>query len=388
MADGLEIAQQAIVTAMSQHASWLYRASTASANRLNAEIDKLAADLAAMLGDQLDALSHAELQAFAAGKYTTSRLKQLRAEIEAWAQALNEAVMAEWLATAPDLAGYEADYALGVMNQALEDLPAVSITATAIYKAAMAQPVLGELVDSLLSGISEGTKTRVYARIRQGVAAGETNRDIVRALRGTPALNFKDGLLEVTRRDAETVVRTARNHIGNVAYDEIYRELGVAYVMDCATLDGRTSKFCASIDGRKHKVGTNHPRPPYHPRCRTVQVPVIAEGLMGNRPYVRAMKVQGRDGKWKYRSIGNMTKAQRERAGLQVGQVKATTTYTSWFANQSAAYQREWLGPSRYELYKTGKYPLDRFVDPTGREYSLEELRARDEATFREVFGD
>lgn len=387
MSDNLELAQRVIVEAMAQHASWLYRASTASANRVNEKIDRLAKELAAELGEQLGGLSKAERQAFAAGKYTTSRLKRLRGEIDAWAQALDEMIQAEWLETAEPLAGYEASYAASVLTRTLDGLPETGVTGAAVLQSAMQQPVMGELVEDMLIDIAEGTKARIYSRIRQGIAAGETNRDIIRALRGTPDMLFKDGLLEVTRRDAEMVVRTARNHLSNVAYDETYQAFGVAYVMDCATLDGRTSKYCAAADGRKHKVGTNHPRPPYHPRCRTVQVPVIAEGLMGSRPYVLAMKVQGRDGKWKYRSIGNMTKAQRERAGLQVGQVKAATTYASWFASQSAAYQREWLGPSRYELYKTGKYPLDRFVDPTGREYSLEELRARDAETFREVFG-
>ncbi|PRW82924.1 phage head morphogenesis protein, partial [Pseudomonas fragi] len=76
----------------------------------------------------------------------------------------------------------------------------------------------------------------------------------------TKELKYKDGLIEVTRRDVETIVRTARNHISNVAYNETYKALDVQEVMDCATLDGRTSKYCASVDGRKHRVGTSHPR--------------------------------------------------------------------------------------------------------------------------------
>ena len=109
---------------------------------------------------------------------------------------------------------------------------------------------------------------------------------------------------------------------------------------------------------------------------------------MGNRPYVLALRVKGQDGRSTFRSIGNMTDNQREAAGLKIGQVQAKTTYAGWFAAQSAEYQREWLGPSRYRLYSEGGLTLDRFVDPSGKEYTLEQLRQRDAATFKEVFGE
>jgi SPP1 gp7 family putative phage head morphogenesis protein len=388
MSEDLERAQRAIVMALAQHSSWLHRASTASVNRINTEIGELSVKLGRTLAERLDGLSAAELQAFSAGKYTSSRLKRLNAEIEAWAQAVDEAIQSEWAGSAKELAGYEAAYAGSVMSQALTDLPVVAVTADSAYKAGMQTPVMGEMVDRMLSGIAESSAVRLNARIRQGVAAGEANQQIVRALLGTKELKYKDGLIEVTRRDAETIIRTARNHISNVAYNETYKALDVQEVMDCATLDGRTSKYCASVDGRKHKVGTSHPRPPYHPRCRTVQVPVIADGLMGNRPYVLALRVKGQDGRSTFRSIGNMTDNQREAADLKVGQVKAKTTYAGWFAGQSAEYQREWLGPSRYRLYSEGGLTLDRFVDQSGKEYNLEQLRQRDAATFKEVFGE
>src|SRR5690606_15144295 len=126
-------------------------------------------------------------------------------------------------------------------------------------------------------------------------------------------------LLEATRRDAETVVRTARNHISNVSYDETYKALGVAEVRWSSQLDGRTSKVCAARDGMRWNIGEPHPVPPAHPNCRSVLVPAIDVEVMGNRPYVRAMKVTGKDGKTGYRSIGDMTKKQREAAGLKVG---------------------------------------------------------------------
>ena len=70
-----------------------------------------------------------------------------------------------------------------------------------------------------------------------------------------------------------------------------------------------------------------------------------------------------------------------------IGQVSAKTRYPDWFARQPASFQREWLGDTRYKLYKKGDYTIDRFVDPVGRQYSIAELEARDSETFKEVFG-
>lgn len=120
------------------------------------------------------------------------------------------------------------------------------------------------------------------------------------------------------------------------------------------------SKYCASRDGLRYKTNEPYPRPPYHRNCRTVLAPVLDDSLIGNRP------AKGSDG---------------------TTQVNANTNFASWFKNQSENFKREWLGNSRYKLYMTNKYPLDRFVDPLGKQYSLRELEVMDQRTFAEVFG-
>lgn len=394
----LAAAQRAIVAALAQHASHNYRASSAVVNRINAEIDRLAVELVALLGERLESLSAAELQAFLAGKYTTSKLKSLKSAIDAWAVALNQSVQAEWVVSATALAGYEASYASNLMARTLEGVAETGVTAAQAYKAAMEQPVLGQLVRSMLSSIADDTKVRIYSAIRQGVSAGQTNAEVIRSLRGNQDFKYQDGLLQITKNDASRIVRTARNHVANVAYEQTYKALGVQFVVWCSTLDGRTSKVCASRDGMRYRVDEAHPSPPAHPNCRSVLAPSFDGDLIGNRPYVRALKVRGgykideegnrAERAASFRSIGDMTKSQREKAGLDVGQVAAGTNYAKWFGNQDAAFQREWLGPARYSLYQKGGYTLDRFVDPAGKQYNLEQLRARDEETFKQVFGE
>nr|WP_065240765.1 minor capsid protein [Halomonas elongata] len=372
------------MTALAQHLAYLHRTGTAHANRVNEIIDETSAKIGQELLDRLDNLTPAELQAFTRGRYHTDRLKGLRNLLDELVDDMGAQIAELTIDEVRELADQEAGYVRDLIAQAVEgNVPA----APAAASAAMSQPVMGEFVKDMLAEIPADTKKRVYSRIRDGIAQGESNAEIIRALRGTKRMNYQDGLLQTTKNDADRVVRTARQHASNVAYRETYQALGVTEVVWVATLEGRTCRRCAPLDGQRWGIDDPHPEPPLHPRCRCSLAPSFDGEVMGKRPYVKAMKVKGRDSEARYRSIGNMTDKQRKKAGLEVGQVSAGTTYADWFSRQSARYQREWLGDKRYALYKKGGYSLDRFTDPRQREYTLDELRARDRETFEELFG-
>lgn len=388
-------AQNAIAQALGQHVSYQHRASSAVVNAVNKRLHELVGVLAIELQTLLDDLTPAEMRLFLSGQYRTNRLKKLRDAIKEFGDESCAALAQEWEISAPKLAAYEVGYTAAMMDKVVERMPKLKDTGDAAYKRAMSTPLAGsppyggKLVQELLDGFGGANADRVMASLRAGIASGQSNSQLIKSIRGTKALNYQDGVVQIARGDAERFIRTARSHVSNQAMTDVYEQLGVAEVIDVATLDGRTSKHCASIDGRRHKVGTNHPRPPYHPNCRTVQAPALDGDLIGTRPYVRALKVRGRDGESSFRSIGDMTKRQRERAGLSVGQVQASTNYSRWFGNQDTEFQRQWLGKTRYKLYTEGKYSLDRFVDPlSGKQYTLDELRMRDNETFRQIFGD
>ncbi len=386
--DELRAAQRAIVAALAQHAAHNYRASSAVVNAINVEIDRLARELTGALSEHLESLTQAEMQAFLTGKYTTPRLRAMKAEIDGWGAALDQAIKSEWDKSALALAGYEATYVVETMHKALDGLPKAKVKPDQILTKANRAPLFGRFVDDMLSDIAPTQKDRIFASLRQGIAAGESNNQIIRALRGTPSLKYRDGLMQAAKRDVDRLVRTARNHIADVAGEETFDALGVEQVVRVATLEGRTCAACAALDGKVYK--RSEPRPPatLHPNCRCRYAPSFDGDLIGNRPYVRALKVRKRDGSNEFRSIGDMTKKQREQAGLDVGQVKASTTFGKWFGGQDAAFKREWLGPARYKLYVEGKLPLERFSDPRGKIYTLDELRQRDAETFKAVFGN
>lgn len=357
-----ETAQKAIVAALAQHSAYLYRASTSASNELirafNAETKRMISALA----EQLDDLNEAERMALTGGQYTTKRLKEIKAQVDSWASAITAGLSDGFAVGAVALAGHELSYIAQAVNKAIGEQKEVLLKGDSIYKAAKRLPVAGgQLIDEMMAEIPARAQKTVWNTIRSGVSDGRTNAEIIKALRGKAEFNYQDSVLEPVRKNITEVVRTARSHISNTAYIDTYAALGIEEVVVCATLDSRTSLTCAGKDGKRYKAAEPYPRPPYHRGgCRTVVAPVFDDGLIGNRP------AKGSDG---------------------VTQVNANTSYPSWFKNQSAAYQKDWLGPSRYELYKKGGYEIDRFVDPLKGELSLNELKLKDQRTFAEVFG-
>lgn len=67
-------------------------------------------------------------------------------------------------------------------------------------------------------------RARFQNQIRQGVFAGETLGQLKQRIRGTKANAFKDGIMEVTSRDAEALVRTSVQSISNAARHQTYQD--------------------------------------------------------------------------------------------------------------------------------------------------------------------
>ena len=85
-------------------------------------------------------------------------------------------------------------------------------------------------------------------QIRIGMLAGETNRDLVKRIRGTqipgaPRGTFTGGVLQTSTREANTLVRTSVQQIANQTREETYRENAdiIKGVQALVVLDTRTS---------------------------------------------------------------------------------------------------------------------------------------------------
>lgn len=249
-----------------------------------------------------------------------------------------------------DLAGAEAKFALRLAGIPLEPRTMAMFSPLPpleqIMAAVNSRPFQGRFLKDWLAEAEEGAARRVRDTVRQGFIEGRPTPDIVRAIRGTKAQQFKDGLLEINRRGAEALVRTALTHTANVAAQatwEANSDIVISWRF-VATLDSRTTLICASLHGKVFPVGKGK-MPPRHVNCRSISVPVLPE-IEGIAPF-------------------------------------EMPSYQAWLGRQPAEVQDDILGAAKGKLFRDGGLAIDRFVDNKGKVLTLGELRRRDLEAFR-----
>lgn len=358
-----------LLEVLTQHQAYLYRTSSQSVNELLGLFNDDTNAMLSKLRDLLDELSDSEKIALAGGKYTTSNLREIRDLISQWFSNVNTSLPEAFAVSATAMAVYEASYMAKLFGTTINKPDGEKL-----YSAAKKVPLTGgALVEDLLSRIAESARQKVEYAIRDGISTGKTNQEIVQRIRGTKRLNYEDGILNGTKSDLDRTVRTVRSHIANQAYLSSYNKIGFEYVRFVSVLDGRTSKLCASLDGSIWEINDPAKRvPPLHPHCRSILVPVEKDGeLSGQRPFVMDE-----------RRVKDIPKDERSQL---IGQLDANTNFKEFFSKTDEFFQKEWLGPKRYQLYKEGKFDFDKFFDPDGRLYTLDQLRKLDEQTFKEL---
>lgn len=100
----------------------------------------------------------------------------------------------------------------------------------------------------------------------QGFIAGKTQREMTKVIMN----RFNAGAF-----DAKRLVRTEGCYIANEMQMQSYSECGVEKYRYVATLDLRTSKVCAALDGKIFNVKDGVPgvnMPPMHPFCRSTTI--------------------------------------------------------------------------------------------------------------------
>lgn len=229
-------------------------------------------------------------------------------------------------------------------------------SASTLRSIVTSRPMNGQILGDWFKELGKTTQQRVTREINIGIASSESVDEIVRRLRGTRDARFTDGVLQITRNNAQAVVRTAVNHVSAHAREELYRDNAdiVKSVRWVSTLDLRTTDLCKSLDGKTFAPGEG-PRPPAHFGCRSTTVPVVKS--------LAELGINARE-------LPAATRASMD------GQVPQSETYATWLARQSAARQDAALGgPGRGALYRRGELSIDRFVDASGRALSLRALR-------------
>lgn len=367
-------AQKALLDALNQHSTYLYRASSQSVNELTAQFNKLSNTQLNRLVELLNELSDSERNAlqslnFSSKAKSSRNIEEIKTILNEWFRSIDVDLFEQFDKSALQLAVYEAAYSATLVAGS-----AAVVNVEKIYKAAKKAPFAGgQLVDYLFADIAASLRKKVEYVIRDGISQGQTNQQIIQRIKGKKSLDYKDGLLQSERYVIERQVRTARSHVSNTSYLETYKALGFTHIKFVSVLDGRSSFTCANLDQTMWKIDDPKiRRPPLHPNCRSALIGVDADGNLGGvRPFVADE-----------RKVSKIPRDQRE--GL-IGQVGANTKFSDWFEGQDEDFQRNWLGSTRFELYKKSDFPIDKFVDPIGRKYTLDELRRMDKKTFENL---
>lgn len=235
------------------------------------------------------------------------------------------------------LAGVERDFSSRLVQSA-QRMAGVAVstnvpTTAQVVAAATSRPFQGRFLRDWLADAEEGAAKRVRETIRQGFVEGRSVSQLVREIRGTRALGYRDGVLEISRRGAEAMVRTALTHTAAASSKLTYEAMGVTQATFLAVLDSRTTLTCASLNGQTFPLET-FPWPPRHINCRSTSMPV-PKGM----PAIEA------------------------------------PSYSDWLKRQPVEVQNDILGVRKAALFRSGKLTLDRFVDNKGRELTLGQLK-------------
>ena len=246
-----------------------------------------------------------------------------------------------------------------------------------VLSTGMSKQALKSIVsDSLIEGApskewwarrSVALKDKFSDTVRQGMLSGETTPNIVRALRGSKALRYKDSVLSGNYRSAEALVRTSIQTVANQARIDTYREnddIMKGYEWS-ATFDDRTSDVCMALDGLQWDFefnpighGTTFPGYTAHWNCRSDVVGIT-----------KSWKELGAKGKFK--EIPKSTRASMD------GQVSGKLNYESWLKTKGEAFQIKTLGAGKHKLWKEGKLGLTDMVSGSGNPLTLGQLETK-----------
>lgn len=220
-----------------------------------------------------------------------------------------------------------------------------------IRQIVVARPFENALLRNWVNGLGGSAYRRAEQSINSGMIQGKAVQDIVKDIRRSA--------VRQTRAQAESVVRTAVNHVSSQTREETFRENSqvVGEVQWVSVLDARTTLICMSRDGKRYPLNEG-PRPPAHFNCRSTTVPVTKS--------------------WEELGIKGLKELPSSTRASMDGRVAEKKSYEEWLRGKSKSLQNEILGPRRAELFRDGKLSLKDMVNAsTGRPYTLEQLRTR-----------
>lgn len=299
-------------------------------------------------------------------EFRIDRLKQLRDDIAFILQNGFDELTQETLEMLQEFGEDEALFMFDAMSQdtnVVLSSPAPAQVSQAIFQRGMDAKLGPEqiTINEALNQFSSKKTQEIKNAISDGILQGSTTTEV--------ANNIQDLAEHRHKAQVRSLTRTMINHASSQARQSVAAQnsellKGEEWV---ATLDSRTSLICAGRDGRIYPVGKG-PQPPAHWNCRSLRVPVLKDEFnlsdsVGKRPEI------GADGR---------------------GQTSANTKFDGWLRKQPASFQDEYFsqfsdGAEKAALFRRGGLSIQDFRDETGKNYTLEQLRALNPIAFEKA---
>jgi SPP1 gp7 family putative phage head morphogenesis protein len=325
--------------------------------------------LKALEGDIVAQLARIDPTGIGAPSRQAARLEKLLDQTRETIRNAYRAESTRMVGELRELADIETAFAASSVNKAL-GATVITTSVTRGQLAAIVDGVLiqGAQVSDWLSRQAGDTLQRFTDTMRLGIAEGETNAALVRRIRGgTQNGEMVQGFMDVSRRNAESLVRSATQAVSQKSRQSLYeanQDL-VKALQWVSTIDLRTTLECATRDGLTYTVEGHEPIDhslPWgggpgnlHWGCRSTSVPVL-----------KSLRELGFDIDLPASTRASMT-----------GQIAEDTTFEGWLSRRTDAQQDANLGAGRAKLWRDGKIKFRDLVDGNGRELTLAELRER-----------
>lgn len=267
-----------------------------------------------------------------------------------------------------ELAELESEYTVKTLGDTIPvEVETTSLSPTQLRTLAGDALIDGAITKDWFAKQSEDLRFAFAKTLREGLAMGEDTAKLVRRVRGYKAKDGTEvkGVMEVSKVQAETLVRTAVQQVANssaLASFQANSDL-IKAVQQISTLDSRTSVTCVAYSGKQWDVQSLSPighdlpfnaGPPRHWRCRSRLVPITKS--------------------WKELGFDQEEVPPSKRASMD-GEVPADLPLNKWLEGKSDAFIEDLLGPGRAKLWKSGTVSLTNMVGQDGRPLSIKALR-------------
>lgn len=281
--------------------------------------------------------------------FTRARLEKQLALVQEIIRGVYRDYKKVWRDDLLEIGIYEAEFEKKALDRVVINKEFVLPTEAAISAAVFSRPLAveginnGALLDRFFEQLPENTVKRVEGAIRLGFAQGQTTQQVMNRIRGTARAKYTDGLMALSRRDAELITRTALQHVSSQARFATWdrnRDI-ISGVKIIATLDDRTSFLCRTLDSKVFPID-KAPMPPFHIRCRTTTTSVL-------------------DSRFSILEEG-ATRSARDEEGKVIS-VDANETYYSWLKKQNFDFISSVIGKTRANLLINGGLSAERFAE-------------------------